>query len=103
MRGAGSLIEGWLEALRSCLVGGGGEACSGNTDDIGLDHHIVEAADQEKMFDIVPAQQDELPLPVEIVDVDDAEPRLPAAAAIAARHHQASARELPQDQAEKRN
>ena len=33
------------------------------------------------MLDIVPAQQDQLALPVEVVDVDDAEPRLAGAAA----------------------
>ena len=33
------------------------------------------------MLDVVATQKKKLPLPVEIVDVDDAEPRLPAAAA----------------------
>ena len=50
--------------------------------DIGFDHHIVEAADQKQMLDIVPPQKHELALAVELVDVDDAEARLTCARAI---------------------
>ena len=65
-------------APRRCRRGRG-NARAGDADDVGLDHHVVGAADQQQVLDIVPAQQNELPLPVEIVDVDDAEPRLAAA------------------------
>ena len=66
-------------------------AGAGDAHDVGLDHHIVEAADQKQMLDIVTAQQNELPLTVEIVDVDDAEARLAAARRDPAGHHEAAA------------
>ncbi|PIU15649.1 MAG: hypothetical protein COT28_03345 [Methylobacterium sp. CG08_land_8_20_14_0_20_71_15] len=47
--------------------------------DVALDHHVVRPADEKQMLHVVPPQQDELPLPVELVHVDDAEPRLAAA------------------------
>jgi hypothetical protein len=52
------------------------------------------------MFDIVPAQQDELPLPVEIIDVDDAETRLARTAPVLAGQHEPSAGQAAQDKAE---
>ncbi len=55
------------------------EAWSGAALDMALDDHIVRPADQEQVFHVVPPQQDQLTLPVEFVDVDDAEPRLAAA------------------------
>ncbi|MGT2484936.1 hypothetical protein ACU4GA_00360 [Methylobacterium oryzae CBMB20] len=48
--------------------------------DVALDHDVVGAAHQQQVLDIVPAQQDQLPGPVELVDVDDPEPRLAPAA-----------------------
>jgi hypothetical protein len=51
-------------------------------DDVGLDDDVVRSADQEQVLDIVPAQQNQLPLTIEIVDVDDAESRLAAAPVI---------------------
>lgn len=94
------LIERRLEALRRHIGGRGGNACAGDADDVGLDHDIVRTADKKKVLDIVPAQQNELPLPVEIIDIHDAEPGLAAAAAVTARHHQAGARQLAEDDAE---
>ena len=53
------------------------------------------------MLDIVPAQQDQLALPVEVVDVDDAEPWL-AGAAAGARQHGAPAGKPSQHEREQR-
>jgi hypothetical protein len=101
LRGTGSLIQRRLEALHTRVVGRGGNAGTGNANDVGLDHHIVGAADEKEMLDVVTAQKKKLPLPVEIVDIDDAEARLTAAAAaIAARHHQTGARQLAEDYTE---
>ena len=80
LRRTRGLVEGRLEALRAGVVRGRGNAGAGNADDVGFDHHVVGTADQQQVLDIVPTQQKELPLPVEIVDVDDAEPGLAAAA-----------------------
>ena len=49
--------------------------------DVPLDHDIVGTADEKQMLHVVPPQQDQLPLTIELVDVDDAEPRLAAALA----------------------
>ena len=84
LRRTRGLVEDGSKRSAPVSFGGRGNAGAGNADDVGFDHHVVEAADQQQVLDIVPAQQDELPLPVEIVDVDDAEPGLAAAAAIAA-------------------
>jgi hypothetical protein len=101
---ARTLVENGLETLRHCFVDGGGRNTStGHTHDVGLDHHIVRAADEQKMFDIVATQEKELSLSIEIVNVDNPQPRLPATGAVvaaAAGHHQAGARQLAQDQAE---
>ncbi len=51
------------------------------------------------MLDIVPPQQNELPLAVEIVDVDDAEAGLTGARAVLAVHHETAAGQLAQNQA----
>ncbi len=48
--------------------------------DVALDHDVVRPADQQKVLGVVAPQQDQLALAVELVDVDDAEPRLAAAA-----------------------
>jgi hypothetical protein len=49
------------------------------------------------MLDVVAPQQNELALAVEVVDVDDAEARLPGASAILPRHGgHAAARQAPQ-------
>ena len=101
LRRTRGLVEGRLEALRAGVVRGRGNAGAGNADDVGFDHHVVGTADQQQVLDIVPTEQKELPLPVEIVHVDDAEPGLAAAAAIAAAgHHQARARQLAEDHTE---
>ena len=77
----GRLVERRLEALRARVDRRGGNAGAGNADDVGFDHHVVGTADEQQVLDIVPAEQKELPLPVEIIHVDDAEPGLAAAAA----------------------
>jgi hypothetical protein len=51
------------------------------------------------MLDIVPAQKDQLPLPVEVVDIDDPEAGLPRAPTILAWQHQAAASQPAQHQA----
>jgi hypothetical protein len=75
---------------------------AGRADDVGLDDHVVGAADQEQVLHVVAPEQDELALPVEIVDVDDAEPRLPAAAALVRGKRQAAAGQAAQHQGEER-
>ena len=55
------------------------------------------------MLDIVPAQKHELPLAVEIIDVDDPKARLAGAGAILAVHHEPAAGQLAQDQAKQRD
>jgi hypothetical protein len=101
LRRTGSLLQRRLEAFHARVVGGSGNARAGDANDVGLDHHIVGAADEKEMLDVVTAQKKKLPLPVEIVDIDDAEARLTAAAAaIAARHHQTGARQLAEDYTE---
>ena len=52
------------------------------------------------MLHVVPAQEDELPLAVEIVDVDDAEPRLARAASILSGQHQPPACQPPEHEPE---
>jgi hypothetical protein len=49
---------------------------------------------------VVAAQQDQLALAVEVVDVDDAETRLPGAAPVLPREHEPPAREPPEHDAE---
>jgi hypothetical protein len=51
------------------------------TDDRGFDDHIVRAADHNEVFDIIAAHDHELPLPVHLKGIDDAEPLLPASPA----------------------
>jgi hypothetical protein len=55
------------------------------------------------MLDIVTAQQHQLPLPVEIVDIDDPEAGLPGAGAVGAVHHEASARQFAENQSKQRD
>lgn len=45
-------------------------------DDGALNEQIVRPADHQQVFDVVATDDDELAVPVEIVGVDDAEPRL---------------------------
>jgi hypothetical protein len=52
------------------------------------------------MLDVVPPEQDELALPVEVVDVHNPEPRLTRAPPVLSREHQASSREPPQHEGE---
>ena len=58
---------------------------------------VVGATDEKQMLDIVPAQQDQLPLPVEFVDIDDTEAGLSSAGAGFGQRH-APSRESPEDQ-----
>jgi hypothetical protein len=48
------------------------------------------------VLDVVPAQEDELPLPVEVEDVDDPQPRLPRPSAILSRQQETPARKAAQ-------
>ena len=41
--------------------------------DVALHHNIVRAADEQQVLDVVATQEDQLPLAVQLVDVDDAE------------------------------
>jgi hypothetical protein len=52
------------------------------------------------MLHVVPAKQDKLALAVEVVDVDDAEPRLPGAAPVLAGQQQPPAGQPPQHEPE---
>jgi hypothetical protein len=45
-----------------------------NANDLRLDDQIIEAADHDEMFDIVPSHQDELALSVKAECVDETEP-----------------------------
>jgi hypothetical protein len=47
-----------------------------DTHDFGFDQKIVGAADHHEMFDIVAPHENQLPLPVEIKRIDDAQTRL---------------------------
>jgi hypothetical protein len=51
-----------------------------STHNVGLDHHIVGAADHNEVFDIVTAHDNQLPLPVEIEAHHCVEPGLAAPA-----------------------
>jgi hypothetical protein len=48
-----------------------------------LDQHIIGAADHEQVLYVVATHDDQLPVPVEIVRVNDAKARLAATAAVA--------------------
>ena len=56
------------------------------------------------MLDVVPPQQDQLALPVEIVDIDDAQPRLARSGSlpIGALHGDAAAHQAAQNQDDQR-
>ena len=88
---------------RSAPCSGSRNAGACDAHDVGFDHHVIEPADEEQVLDIVPPQKHELPLAVEIIDVDDAEARLAGAGAILAVHHEAAAGQLAQDQAKQRD
>jgi hypothetical protein len=98
-RGLRRALEGGLGPLNDRVGGRGRKAGAGHPDDVGLDHHIVGAADQEQVLHIVPPEQNELPLPVQIVDVHDPKAGLPCAAAILARQHEPPAGQAAQDDA----
>jgi hypothetical protein len=72
-----------------------------DADDVALDDEIVGSTQHHQMFDIVAPQEDELPLPVEIVDIDDAEPRLSPAAAILAGQIEPLSADAPEHDGEK--
>jgi hypothetical protein len=48
-------------------------------DNRGFDHHVVRPADHQEMLDIIAAHDDELPLPVDLEGIYDAEALLAAA------------------------
>jgi hypothetical protein len=73
----------------------------GDADDARLDDDVVRPADEKQMLDIVAAQQNQLSLLVEVVDVDDAEPGLPSPAGRTGQGRAAS-RQPPQDERKKR-
>lgn len=81
----------------------GREPGPGNAHDIRFDDDVVRTADEKKVLDIVATQKNELPLPVEIVDVDDAEPRLARASPVLSLQHQPSACQAAKDDAEQGN
>ncbi|QFU15975.1 hypothetical protein GDR74_06920 [Microvirga thermotolerans] len=93
-------LEGRLETLGRRLGGGSGHPRAGDAHDVGFDHDVVGAADQQEVLHVVTAQQDELALPVEIVDVDHPQARLAAAAPVMPGEHEAPARELAKNQTE---
>ena len=70
--------------------------------DVGLDDEIVRAADEQEVLDVVPPQEDELALAVEVVDVDDAEPGLARAPAVLRRHAEARSGEPPKPERQER-
>lgn|GEM_PF-4873519 len=70
------------EALRELPCGR--RPPDGHAHDVAFDDEVVGAAQHDQMLDIVAPQQDELALSIEIVDIDDAEPRLSPATAILA-------------------
>jgi hypothetical protein len=87
--------------VRTLIDGLGGKPCARRADDIGLDDHIVWAANQKQVLDIVATQQDELPLTVEIINVNDAEPRL-TGAPVVRRNGQPAAGQSAKDESKER-
>lgn len=61
-------------------------ARGGHANDIAFDHEIIGPAEHHQMLDIVPTQQNQLALAVEIIDINDSQSRLPTTSALAARH-----------------
>jgi hypothetical protein len=72
-----------------------GQARARHADDVRLDGDVVRAADEQEVLHVVAPQQDELTLPIEIVDVDDPETRLAGAASVLRRHTHTRAGEPP--------
>ncbi len=99
--GSGGTLEGRFGALGRRIRRGRGKPCPRHADDVRFDHHVVRAADEQEMLHVVPAQENELPLAVEIVDVDDAEPRLARAAPVLSGQHQPPAGQPPEHEPEK--
>jgi hypothetical protein len=90
--------------LRGCrlepvghLRGAGRQPGARHADDVRLDHDVVGAAHKEQVLDVVAPQEDELPMAIEVVDVDDAKPGLAGAAAVVG-ERQPPPRQSPQDQ-----
>jgi hypothetical protein len=77
-----------------------GQPGAGHANDVGFHHQVVRAADEEQMLHVVPAQEDELALAVEVVDVDDAEARLARPRPVLPGQHEPSAGQSAQDKAE---
>ena len=94
-------FERRFESLGPLLGSRNAGACDAH--DVGFDHDVIEPADEEQVLDIIPAQKHELPLAVEIIDIDDTKARLAGAGAILAVHHEAAAGQLAQDQAKQRH
>ncbi len=90
-------LEGGLEALDGGLAGGGWKPGAGRPDNVRLDDEVVRAADQQEMLDVVASQEDQLTLAVQVIDVDDAEPRLAGAAAILSWQHQSTSAVFPHE------
>ncbi|HKH33581.1 MAG TPA: hypothetical protein VKA80_05365 [Beijerinckiaceae bacterium] len=103
--GGGARRNGFRKTLRfdplRCDFRLGLKSYAGYSHDVGLDHDIVRPTDEEQMLDIIPAQQDELALTVEVVHVDNAEARLARAPAWPGKHR-TPAGQLPQDEGEQR-
>jgi hypothetical protein len=79
------------------LRGAGRQPGTRHADDVRLDHDVVGTAHKEQVLDIVAPQEDELPMAIEIVDVDDAKPGLAGPPALVG-ERQPPSRQPPQDQ-----
>jgi hypothetical protein len=80
----------------------GRQAGPRNADDIGFNDDVVGAADEKQVLDIVAAEQNELTLAVEIVDVNDAETGLTSPSAVVAGKCQPATGKAAQHQREQR-
>lgn len=89
--------------LRQALRELPGSRCppDGHAHDVAFDDEIIGAAQHDQMLDVVAPQQDELALPIEIVDIDDAEPRLSPATAILAGQSEPLSADPPKHDREK--
>jgi hypothetical protein len=92
-------LEGRFEALDGRFSRRGRQSGAGSPDDIGLDDEIVRTADHQEMLDVVPPQQDELTLAIQVIDIDHAEPRLAGTAAILPGQHQPASAIFPHEPA----
>jgi hypothetical protein len=95
-------FEGRLRAVERLHGGSAGrQTGAGGANDVRLHDNIVRAPDQEQVLDVVAPQEDQLSLPVEIVDVHNPEPGLARPPPVARERH-AAARQPSQDQSEQR-